>query len=210
MVIGDLLKEATTALSAAGIESARLDSEVLLSFLLKKGYVKFETLVGYLFLTDTIFHNHNSHHSVNAAFTLSYKKWLSFSAPNDPVLEKIYQVGCHTLKCCSHEHFEDCPYYEQLQYAGDSRVEALCSYAATGDDSLGRHSLRMFGYSQLSNGMTQSRFPSVFTQIIPVYSLIWALMLYDHYSIFHDESLVRELMPKILFMLNCQMKHKQK
>ena len=134
--------------------------------------------------------------------TYPFKKWLSFSAPNDPVLEKIYQVGCHTLKCCSHEHFEDCPYYEQLQYAGDSRVEALCSYAATGDDSLGRHSLRMFGYSQLSNGMTQSRFPSVFTQIIPVYSLIWALMLYDHYSIFHDESLVRELMPKILFMLN--------
>ncbi|MBE6349756.1 MAG: hypothetical protein E7062_03255 [Spirochaetaceae bacterium] len=63
------------------------------SFLLKKGYVKFETLVGYLFLTDTIFHNHNSHHSVNAAFTLSYKKWLSFSATTQnaqPTFNQLY------------------------------------------------------------------------------------------------------------------------
>ncbi|MBQ2696056.1 MAG: peptide chain release factor N(5)-glutamine methyltransferase [Clostridia bacterium] len=36
MVIGNLLKEATAVLSAAGIESARLDSEVLLSHVLKK------------------------------------------------------------------------------------------------------------------------------------------------------------------------------
>lgn len=36
MVIGDLLKEATEKLTAAGIDTARLDSEVLLSFLLQK------------------------------------------------------------------------------------------------------------------------------------------------------------------------------
>ena len=36
MVIGDLLQEATKTLSDAGIETARLDSEVLLSSLLKK------------------------------------------------------------------------------------------------------------------------------------------------------------------------------
>ena len=36
MVIGDLLKEATKVLAAAGIDSARLESEVLLSFILEK------------------------------------------------------------------------------------------------------------------------------------------------------------------------------
>ncbi len=36
MVIGDVLKEATEKLTAAGIDTARLDSEVLLSFLLQK------------------------------------------------------------------------------------------------------------------------------------------------------------------------------
>lgn len=36
MVIGDLLKEATEKLTTAGVDTARLDSEVLLSFLLQK------------------------------------------------------------------------------------------------------------------------------------------------------------------------------
>ncbi len=134
-------------------------------------------------------------------FSYPFKQWLPF-ASDDPALEQIYLVGCHTLQCCSHEHFEDCPYYEQLQYAGDARIAALASYSATGDDALGRQSLRMFGYSQLSNGMTQSRFPSTFRQVIPVYSLIWGLMLYDHYCVFRDISLVKELLPKILHMLN--------
>ena len=124
-----------------------------------------------------------------------------FHAPEDPVLEEIYRVSCHTLECCSHEHFEDCPYYEQLQYAGDSRIEALVSYAVSGKDDLGRHALKSIAASQLSTGLTQSRYPSVFRQVIPEYSLIWALMLHDHYECFADETLVCELLPHVETML---------
>lgn len=125
-----------------------------------------------------------------------------FRAPDDPVLEKIYETACHTLSCCSHEHFEDCPYYEQLQYAGDSRIEALVSYAVSGKDDLGRHALRSIAASQFSGGLTYSRYPSVFKQVIPEYSLIWALMLHDHYVVFGDKKLVRELLPNVETMLN--------
>ena len=125
-----------------------------------------------------------------------------FHSPEDPALEEIYRVACHTLACCSHEHFEDCPYYEQLQYAGDSRIEALVSYAVSGKDDLGRHALRTLAASQLSTGLTQSRYPSVFKQVIPGYSLIWALMIHDHYACFGDKSLVRELLPNAEAMLN--------
>ena len=125
-----------------------------------------------------------------------------FRAPEDPVLEEIYRVSCHTLECCSHEHFEDCPYYEQLQYAGDSRIEALVSYAVSGKDELGRHALKSIAASQLNTGLTQSRYPSVFKQVIPEYSLIWALMLHDHHGCFGDETLVRELLPHVETMLN--------
>ena len=125
-----------------------------------------------------------------------------FHSPDDPVLERIYETACHTLSCCSHEHFEDCPYYEQLQYAGDSRIEALVSYAVSGKDDLGRHALRTLAASQLANGLTQSRYPSVFKQVIPEYSLIWALMLHDHWGCFGDEVLVRELLPNAENVLN--------
>ena len=125
-----------------------------------------------------------------------------FHAPGDPVLERIYEVAVHTLQCCTHEHFEDCPYYEQLQYAGDARIEALVSYAATGDDSLGRLALRAFANSQLSGGLTQSRYPSNVLQIIPGYCLTWALMVHDHYRYFGDGELVRELLPNLLAMLD--------
>ena len=124
-----------------------------------------------------------------------------FRAPGDPVLEKIYETACHTLRCCAHEHFEDCPYYEQLQYAGDSRIEALVSYAVSGKDDLGRHALRCIAASQLGSGLVQSRYPSVFRQVIPGYSLIWALMLHDHYVCFGDAGLVRELLPQAETML---------
>lgn len=125
-----------------------------------------------------------------------------FHCPEDPVLEDIYQVACHTLACCAHESFEDCPYYEQMQYIGDSRIEALAAYAATGNDDLGRHALKMIAISQLASGLTQSRYPSVFKQVIPGYCLIGALMLADHYRYFHDLDLVRELLPSNEFMLD--------
>ena len=134
--------------------------------------------------------------------TYPLEPFKKFNAPDDVVLEKIYQTACHTLNCCSHEHFEDCPYYEQLQYAGDSRIEALVSYAVSGKDDLGRHALRTIAASQLSDGLTCSRYPSVFKQVIPGYSLIWALMLHDHYVIFNDRLLVQELLPKVEYMLD--------
>ncbi|MGN0892743.1 MAG: hypothetical protein ACI4Q0_05655 [Oligosphaeraceae bacterium] len=124
--------------------------------------------------------------------TYDFLPWKPFSCPQDPMLEKIYQVGVHTLQCCAHEHFEDCPYYEQLQYAGDTRIQALISYLATGEDSLGRQALRHFHWSLTPQGLTQSRYPSAFPQHIPGFSLFWILMVQDHFQIFHEAQVVQE------------------
>ena len=95
------------------------------------------------------------------------------------MLERIWHIAVHTARCCAHEHYEDCPYYEQLQYIGDTRVQALISYAATGDGSLGRQALLHFDRSRLPCGLTQSRYPNRFLQVIPGFSLIWILMIHD-------------------------------
>ena len=131
-----------------------------------------------------------------------FGKFRDLRFPGDPMAEKIFDIGCHTLRCCAHEHFEDCPYYEQLQYVGDARIEALLSYELSGGDALGRHALKTFAASMLENGLIRSRHPSTFRQVIPGYALIWVLMLRDHWEHFHDRELVRELLPKAETMLD--------
>ena len=55
-----------------------------------------------------------------------------------PLHQRILDTGWHTARLCAHETYMDCPYYEQLQYDGDTRLELLTTYAMTRDDRLNR------------------------------------------------------------------------
>ena len=55
---------------------------------------------------------------------------------SDPVLSKIWDVGWRTARLCAHETYMDTPYWEQLQYVGDTRIQALLSLYVGGDDRL--------------------------------------------------------------------------
>ncbi len=75
----------------------------------------------------------------------------------------------------------DTPYYEQLQYVGDTRIQALISYAVAGDDRLARQALRAFDNSRIPEGITRSRYPSSLPQSIPTFSLLYVDMLHDYW-----------------------------
>ncbi len=98
---------------------------------------------------------------------------------SDPTLEKIMRVGWRTARLCAHETYMDCPYYEQLQYAGDTRIQALISLYMTGDDRLVKNAIDCLNASRTSEGLTQSRFPSRLPQYIPPFSLYWIGMMHD-------------------------------
>ncbi|HEV2419916.1 MAG TPA: alpha-L-rhamnosidase N-terminal domain-containing protein, partial [Terriglobia bacterium] len=98
---------------------------------------------------------------------------------NDPSLEKIMRVGWRTARLCAHETYMDCPYYEQLQYVGDTRIQALISLYMTGDDRLVKNAIECINASRTSEGLTQSRFPSRLPQYIPPFSLYWIGMMHD-------------------------------
>lgn len=115
---------------------------------------------------------------------------------------KIWDVAWRTARLCAHEHYEDCPYYEQLQYVGDTRIQALVSYCATGDGRLGKQALRQFDWSRLAEGVGQSRYPSSWTQVIPGFTLFWVMMVHDYYWYFADGPLVKELLPGIKIALD--------
>ena len=117
-----------------------------------------------------------------------------YAAPGKPWLERIYQVGVHTALCCAHDTYEDCPFHERFQYVGDTRIQALISYEATGTGELGRKAILDFQRSQAPDGLVQSRFPSSLPQFIPGYALLWVLMIDDYLRYFPDDALRHSLL----------------
>ena len=112
----------------------------------------------------------------------------------DPRLQEVIPVAKRVLEMCSHETYMDCPYYEQLQYIGDVRLQVLATYAFTRDDRMPRQANEMFDLSRLNSEITQSRYPSRLCQIIPTFSLWWVGMIHD-YALWRDDmDFVRERM----------------
>jgi hypothetical protein len=99
---------------------------------------------------------------------------------SDSRLEEVMPVLVRVMQMCSNETFFDCPYYEELQYAGDTRLEILTTYVMTRDDRLPKKALRIFDASRLASGLTQSRYPSRVMQIIPPFALWWVMMVTDY------------------------------
>lgn len=120
-----------------------------------------------------------------------FKEMGSFSS-SDPSLSKIWEVGWRTARLCAGETYYDCPYYEQLQYVGDTRIQALISLYVGGDDRLVRNAIELFDRSRLPIGLTQSRYPSESPQIIPTFSLFWVQMVHDYWMHRRDDAFVRQ------------------
>lgn len=112
-----------------------------------------------------------------------------------PDLQKLWETGWRTARLCAHETYMDAPYWEQLQYVGDTRIQALISYAMTGDSRLARQAITNIEASIVPEGITQSRYPSRLPQFIPTFSLLWVDMLHDYWMYVNDEALVRETLP---------------
>ena len=115
-------------------------------------------------------------------------------ASSDPELNKIWDAAWLTIKNTAEDFFFD-PYYEQLQYIGDTRIEALISIYVSGDDRLMRKSIQQFDDSRIPDGLTQSRYPSYIVQIIPTYSLLWIAMIHDYFIYRNDIEFVRTFVP---------------
>jgi hypothetical protein len=130
------------------------------------------------------------------AFYTAYPfKALAHFESDDPELSKIWDTGWRTAQLCAHETYMDTPYWEQMQYVGDTRIQALISYAVTGDDRLARQAMLAYRDSLMTDGLTQSRYPSSLTQIIPPFSLLWVGMLHDFSMYRNDQAFVRSLLP---------------
>lgn len=98
---------------------------------------------------------------------------------NDQRLLDVIPLAVRVLQMCSHETYMDCPYYEQLMYVGDTRLQVLTTYAITHDDRLPRKAIQMFDASRLHSGLTQSRYPTRVRQTTRSFALWWVAMIHD-------------------------------
>lgn len=112
-----------------------------------------------------------------------------------PAWPRLLEVTDRTLRSCAHECIWDCPHYEQCQFPGDARVQAVAHYLLYGDDRLARKALRDFADAQRPDGLIPCRAPARSPQRIDTFTLQWVLMLGEFLEWRGDTALVRELLP---------------
>lgn len=111
---------------------------------------------------------------------------------DDGEIQRIFSTGWRTARLCAMETYMDCPYYEQLQYLGDTRIQALVTLYCTGDDRLVRNFLTLADRSRSAEGITHSRWPSAEPQYISPYALSYVGALHDYMMYGSDTQFVAQ------------------
>lgn len=110
-------------------------------------------------------------------------------------LKDILEIGWRTARLCAVETYMDCPYYEQLQYLGDTRIQALVTLYNSADDRLVKNFLYLADISRSADGITKSRYPTTIPQHIQPYALSYIYALHDYMMYGKDVDFVMDLLP---------------
>lgn len=141
-------------------------------------------------------------HSFTSKFTAYPFKELASFESSDTSLKKIWETGWRTARLCAFDTYMDCPYHEQLQYVGDTRIQALISLYVSGDDRLMKNAITQFYDSRIDEGLTLSRYPTRFKQVIPPFSLFWTMMIHDHWMHKQDPDFAKQYLASIKEVLD--------
>jgi hypothetical protein len=120
----------------------------------------------------------------------------------DEEVQRILTTGWRTARLCAHESYMDCPFYEQLQYGGDARIQMLVSLYTAGDRSLMRNGITLIDSTRNADGLTYSRAPSNLVQYIPPFSMWWIGMVNDYLMYTDDAQFVRRMLPGVRSVLS--------
>ncbi len=117
--------------------------------------------------------------------------------------QRIYDTSVETLKCCYHDHFEDCPWREQALYTMDSRNQILFHLVAFKNLETIRSSLRLMVEDNREDSQLSITFPTSVDYVIPSY----CFYLIDEYLIYYQHSKDIETLrfgyPKLKSVIGC-------
>jgi alpha-L-rhamnosidase len=146
-------------------------------------------------------------HDLHGIFTAYPFTERGHFASDLPWLADMWRMNWNGARIGAFETYMDTPYWEQLQYVGDTRIQSLISLYVAGDDRLMRQAIEHFDYSRIPEGLTASRYPSALTQIIPPFSLIYVAMVHDYMMHRDDAAFVRERLPGVRGILDWYGRH---
>jgi hypothetical protein len=116
-------------------------------------------------------------------------------ACSDPMLDRIWEAGAHSVRSCAEDTFVDCPTYEQTHWVGDARNEALVDLVANGDPMLSCHCWIQAGRSLGRSPLVESHVPSGWQCILPAWSFLWMRWAREHFHLTGDTSFAQDAMP---------------
>ncbi len=152
----------------------------------KKGLNEHEffSICGFRYMEIRVRKNNNSEISITPSL-----RWSNYPLGSNGVFEcsdklanEIWKASVHTQRCCAMDGYVDTPYREQAQWWGDARVQSWNTFFISGDARLLRRGINILSQQTLPNGLTYGHAPTMaHTCILPDFSLVWILTLYDHY-----------------------------
>ena len=114
---------------------------------------------------------------------------------SDPDLDRIWEISERTLKLCMEDTYTDCPLYEQTLWVGDARNEALFALSTFGATDITRRCLRLTGESVGKYPIALCQTPSSWGVLIPSFSFLWEISLWEYYQYSGDAAFLREMWP---------------
>ena len=104
----------------------------------------------------------------------------NFKCDNTQVM-KIRENGIRTLRCCMHEHYEDCPWREQALYSYDSRNQMIFGYYLWGNYGYAAQNWKLFAGGLRPDGFIRLNAPSKLGPPIANFSVVYVTAMYEHY-----------------------------
>lgn len=134
-------------------------------------------------------------HLIESTYPLNYAGSFSCS---DARLDRIWDISTRTLKLCMEDTFTDCPLYEQTHWVGDARNESLLAYPVFGTTDIARRCIRITAQSLERYPIAGCQTPSCWDVLIPAWSFLWGISVWDYYWYTGDAEAVREFWPAVI------------
>ncbi|MEM8872669.1 MAG: alpha-L-rhamnosidase C-terminal domain-containing protein [Planctomycetota bacterium] len=117
---------------------------------------------------------------------------------DDAEVDAIWEMCRETQRVCLTDAYTDTPWREQAQWWGDARVQSQNTFHLVNDDRPLVRGIRSIIGQQLPNGLTYGHAPTMaHTCVLPDFSLIWMMTLWDHWWQTGDTDLFLEQWPNV-------------